>query len=76
MHVLARGGRIVHYRDEDSGRIHEIDCFTREGWRLSTCTLEVFGALKRKRLISSKDGQPYRITRDGLKSLRSQADNR
>ncbi|MBV5324831.1 MAG: YjhX family toxin [Rhodospirillaceae bacterium] len=76
LHVLARGGRIVHRRDEDTGRISEIDCFTREGWRLSNCTMEIFGALKRKRMIASKQGGPYRITRNGLLALRGQADNR
>ncbi|MGV3481922.1 MAG: YjhX family toxin [Sphingobium sp.] len=76
LHVLARGGRIVHRRDEDTGRISEIDCFTREGWRLSNCTMEIFGSLKRKRMIASKQGGPYRITRNGLLALRGQADNR
>ena len=76
LHVLAQGGRIVHRRDEETGRIDEVDCFTREGWRLSDCTLGIFGALKRKRLIASNAGAPYRITRQGLFWLRAQADNR
>lgn len=75
LHVLALGGRIVHRRDEATGRVNEVDCFTREGWRLLNCTLEMFGSLKRKRLIASKGGSPYRITRHGLLSLRGQANN-
>lgn len=76
LHVLAQGGRIVHRRDDDSRRILVVDCFTREGWRLSNCTLEIFAALKRKRLISSEGGRPYRITRQGLIAVRAQLDNR
>jgi hypothetical protein len=49
---------------------------TRDGWRLSDCTLDVFRSLKRRRFIASSGGGPYRITRDGLLSLRSQLDNR
>jgi uncharacterized protein YjhX (UPF0386 family) len=43
---------------------------------LSDCSLGVFKALKKRRLIASKGGGPYRITREGAVSLRSQVDNR
>lgn len=76
LHALAQGGRIIHRRDGDTRTISEIDCITREGWRLTDCTLAVFGALRRKRLIGSKGGGPYRITRQGLQALRAQLDNR
>jgi uncharacterized protein YjhX (UPF0386 family) len=76
LHVLARGGRIVHRRDQDTGRINTVDCFTHEGWRLSNCTVDIFRSLKRKRMIASKEGGPYRIARKGLLALRGQADNR
>ena len=75
LHALAQGGRIVIERNEE-GDIVAADCLTREGWTLTDCTVEVFRSLKRKRLIASKGGQPYRITREGLLSLRSQLDNR
>ncbi|HEY2707702.1 MAG TPA: YjhX family toxin [Caulobacteraceae bacterium] len=75
LHALARGGQITLERD-DRGTLVEVECLTREGWRLADCSLEVFKALKRRRLIMSRDGGPYRITRDGLLQLRPQLDNR
>ena len=47
-----------------------------DGWRLADCDLTVFRSLKKKRLIASQNGQPYRVTRDGLVNLRAQLDNR
>jgi uncharacterized protein YjhX (UPF0386 family) len=75
LHALAQGGHIALIRDE-SGAILGAECITREGWRLSDCTFAVFRGLKRKRLIASQGGGPYRITRDGLVNLRAQLDNR
>ncbi|MCW6533070.1 YjhX family toxin [Sphingomonas sp. MMSM20] len=76
LHALAQGGRIVHRRDEITRDITNVDCFTREGWRLSNCTLAIFHSLRRKRLIASKSGAAYRITYQGLRWLNGQADNR
>lgn len=75
LHALAQGGLIKPVRD-DTGRIVEVDCVTREGWRLSDCTFEAFRRLKRRRLIGSRNGGPYRISDLGIRSVRAQADNR
>lgn len=75
LHVLAQGGSIVH-RFDPHGRISEIDCINRDGWRLDNCTMAVFQKLRRKRLIGSSSGRPYTITREGLRAVRSQLDNR
>lgn len=75
LHALAQGGQIVLERDA-RGDVIAAECLTRDGWALSDCDLAVFRSLKKKRLIASRDGQPYRITREGLANLRSQLDNR
>ncbi len=75
LHVLAQGGVIRHHKDEN-GRITAIECLTREGWLLSLCTLELFASLRRKGLVASTNGGPYRITRVGLQAVRSRPDNR
>ena len=75
LHALAQGGKIVIERNE-RGDLIAAECITRDGWALSDCDLLVFKSLKKKRLISSRDGKPYLITREGLLNLRSQLDNR
>lgn len=75
LHALAQGGRIVHRRD-DTGHIVAVDCFTRDGFVLSDCTMALFRKLKRRGLIASSGGSPYRINRAGLLAVRAQLDNR
>ncbi len=75
LHALAQGGVIRHERG-DNGRILRVFCFTRDGFVLSDCTLDVFQRLRRKRLIESRESSPYRISEKGRRSVRAQADNR
>ena len=75
LHALAQGGAIALERDE-AGRILRADCFTRDGFLLTDCTLSVWKKLKNKGLIASVGGGPYRVNRDGLARMRSQLDNR
>ncbi len=80
LHVLAQGGHIRHERGpghNGSGcKITKVVCFTRDGHVLSDCTLAVFTRLRRRRLIASAKGGPYRATRLGRVSVRAQLDNR
>lgn len=75
LHALAQGGRIQHQRDPH-GRVVHVDCLTREGFRLDACDLDLFAKLKARRLIASRGGAAYRISREGLLTVRAQADNR
>lgn len=75
LHALARGGAILVEKDEN-GKIVGVNCATREGWTLEDCTLAVFKKLKRRRLIASANGGPYRATKLGRVSVRAQLDNR
>lgn len=74
MHVLALGGRIEFDRSP-GGKITQVMCVTRDGAILSDCDLETFQRLRRKRLIESRGGAPYRISRRGRLSVRAQLDN-
>lgn len=75
LHVLARGGAILVEKDE-KGDIVAVNCATREGWTLADCTLPIFRKLKKRRLIASEAGGPYRITLAGRRAVRSEPDNR
>lgn len=75
LHLLAQGGLIRHRRD-DSGRIVEALCLTRDGYVYAACDLGLFQKLRAKRMIASSGGGPYRISRQGLAAVRAQADNR
>lgn len=75
LHALAQGGQIILERDSRGG-LARATCVSRDGWHLADCDLAVFRSLKKKRLIASQNGQPYRVTRDGLVNLRAQLDNR
>lgn len=76
LHVLAQGGCIRHLRETEGRRITDILCVTRDGAILVDIDLPLFQRLRRRGLISSRDGAPYRITRKGRLSVRAQLDNR
>ena len=75
LHALAQGGAI-HYDRLSNGKIHAVRCFNRDGHVLTDCSLATFDRLKKRRLIRSTRGQPYRITHLGLRSVNAQLDNR
>ncbi|TCM84382.1 YjhX family toxin [Rhodovulum steppense] len=74
LHVLALGGCIRHQRD-DGPKVTAVACITREGMILADFDLATFGRLRRKRLIESRSGGPYRISKRGRMSVRAQLDN-
>lgn len=74
LHVLALGGRIDHVRNQGR-KIDAVLCVTRDGLILADCSLPVFQRLRRKGLIASEGGGPYRISRLGRMSVRAQLDN-
>ncbi len=75
LHVLAQGGAI-HYERLTNGKIHDIQCVTRDGLILTDCSLPIFDRLKKRHLIKSVNGHPYRVTRLGLRTVAAQHDNR
>ncbi|MGB0659479.1 MAG: YjhX family toxin [Mangrovicoccus sp.] len=75
LHALAQGGAILYERGPN-GRVLAVQCFTRDGFGLENCTLDVFRKLRRKRLIESHNSSPYRISDRGRRNVRAQLDNR
>lgn len=71
LHELALGGEIKFVR-ADNGKVKSVQCFTRDGFVFSACTLDVFTRLKEKRFIKSIKGGQYRITKLGNTSVRAQ----
>ena len=74
LHVLALGGCIRHEHG-DGPKIVAATCVTREGMILADFSLAVFQRLRRKRLIESRSGSPYRISQRGRACVRAQLDN-
>lgn len=75
LHELALGGAI-QYERLGNGKIADITCYTRDGYVLSDCTLPVFTRLKKRRLIRSDGGRPYRASKLGIKAVRAQLNQR
>jgi uncharacterized protein len=74
LHVLALGGHILHERD-DHRKVTAVTCVTREGMILSEFALDTFFRLRRKRLVESRSGSPYYISKRGRLAVRAQLDN-
>ncbi|WP_425327303.1 YjhX family toxin [Rhodopseudomonas palustris] len=74
LHVLALGGCIRHARSRGR-KISSVLCISREGMILADFDLELFERLRRKRLIESRSGSPYRISQLGRICVRAQLDN-
>ncbi|MDD7972274.1 YjhX family toxin [Roseinatronobacter alkalisoli] len=75
LHVLAQGG-LIRYTRGPNGKLIETDCFTHDGSVLVNCTPRMVSALRRKRLIESRNASPYRISQLGRRLVKSQLDNR
>lgn len=75
LHLLAQGGRIEIEKDDDQ-KIEAVYCLTRDGWHYPDFDIPLFKKLKRRKAVASSNGGPYRITREGLKLVRPQLDNR
>ncbi|MEO6396719.1 MAG: YjhX family toxin [Devosia sp.] len=75
LHVLAQGGCIAPLKDY-RGRIGSLELYNRDGWQLPIIDPMLFKKLKRRKMIASSEGGPYRITRRGLELVRSEYDNR
>lgn len=75
LHALAQGGAI-HVTRLPNGKLSTVQCFTREGHGLATCSLAMVARFRRLRLIRSTGGRPYRITPLGNRTVRAQLDNR
>lgn len=75
LHVLALGGEIRFDR-LPSGKVAKVACHTREGHLLEDCTFAVFDRLRKRGLIRSSGGRPYRATRAGLAAVRAQPTQR
>lgn len=75
LHALAQGGNILYERGSGN-KIASVLCVTRDGHFLTDCTVEVVLRLRRKRLIESFGGRPYRISQKGRLNVRAQFDNR
>jgi uncharacterized protein YjhX (UPF0386 family) len=75
LHALALGGHIVVERAR-GGRVTDVTCLTREGHGHESCTLDIFRKLRRKGLIESRSGAPYRISDRGRRNVAARPDNR
>jgi len=75
LHVLAQGGH-VRVQRSPGGKILAATCYTYDGQVLADCPLNAILGLRRKRLILSQEGGPYRLARAGRLAVRAQPDNR
>ena len=62
------GGRVVVEKDAGK-RLVSADFISRDGWFLDGFGVTEFENLRRKKLIASRNGGPYTITRTGVAAL-------
>lgn len=67
LEMLSFGGCIAV--EKEGKQVHEAYFINREGWFLDGYGLREFDQLRRKKLIASQAGGPYRITRTGVQAL-------
>ncbi len=68
LEMLSLGGTIIVEKDTRNKPL-EASFVTREGWSLDGAGLAEFKVLKAKRLVVSRNGGNYTISRDGVVSL-------
>ncbi|WP_439633471.1 YjhX family toxin [Glycocaulis sp.] len=68
LELLSLGGKISVEKD-DRSRVVGASFITREGWFLDGVGLSEFQSLRAKRLVSSRKGEDYSISREGIKIL-------
>lgn len=66
--MLSMGGRILVEKNA-SRKTVSADFVNRDGWFLDGYGVKEFEELRRKRLIVSNSGAPYRIARAGVEAL-------
>lgn len=75
LHALAQGGVILVEKD-GRNKIADVNCITRDGWTAASCRMDIFLKLRKRRFIRSRNGGPYRVTREGLAAVRAELNQR
>lgn len=68
LEMLSFGGRVMVEKD-DGKRLVSADFISRDGWFLDGFGVNEFENLRRKKLIASRNGGPYTITKAGVAAL-------
>lgn len=68
LEMLSFGGRVIVEKDGRNALL-DVSFVTREGWFMDGVGETEFRTLRRKKMILSRDGGDYRITRKGVEAL-------